>query len=576
MRTSTDEATVKAEERSAAPLGEGLWLRVFLPTGSTLHRLPAAGALVIGRGDTADIVIPDASVSRRHATIAIGPPLVLEDLASQNGTRHGEKKLAAGEKRVFAPGDILELGVVLAVVQAIEASSFAERVSDHRALRAQLASACAAAASQPFALACVVAEDRASIGVVANYLTRRLREPDLIAQPDPMTFELMLRAMSSSDATALVQQARQHLEEAGMKVRVGVACWPQDGRDADALQAAARPGREPVARGRQEMTVRGATDSMERLRRFTDRVAPSSINVLLLGETGVGKERLAETIHHRSGRAHMPFVRINCAALTESLLESELFGHEKGAFTGATQTKAGLLETADGGTVFLDEIGETSQGLQAKLLRAIEQREIMRVGGRHPVRVDVRFVSATNRDLKSEVANERFRRDLYFRLAGISLQIPPLRERPWEIAELARLFLAEICGGLGRLPPALSDQVLDYMRHHDWPGNIRELRNVVHHAVLLCDGDRILPEHLPLELLETNSSAAPSVEQPRNVLTLDRGQIIDALSRCGWNQTEAAQVLHVSRRTLVYRLKALDIHRPGSKAAVDSLALKRK
>jgi pSer/pThr/pTyr-binding forkhead associated (FHA) protein len=349
MRTSTDEVTLKADERSAAPLDEGLWLRVFLPTGSALHRLPAAGAVVIGRGDTADVVIPDASVSRRHAVISVGPPLLLEDLSSQNGTRHGEKQLAAGEKRAFAPGDILEVGSVLAVVQAVEASS------------------------------------------------------------------------------ALQTDGRSEHEAA-------------------------------VPEGRQGETVRAPEDSMERLRRFVDRVAPSSINVLLLGETGVGKERLAEAIHHRSGRAQKPFVRINCAALTESLLESELFGHEKGAFTGATQTQAGLLETADGGTVFLDEIGETSQALQAKLLRAIEQREIMRVGGRHPVRIDVRFVSATNRDLKAEVGKDRFRRDLYFRLAGISLHIPPLRERPWEIADLARLFLVEICRGLGRSAPLISDQ----------------------------------------------------------------------------------------------------------------------
>jgi DNA-binding NtrC family response regulator len=172
---------------------------------------------------------------------------------------------------------------------------------------------------------------------------------------------------------------------------------------------------------------------------------------------------------------------------------------------------------------------------------------------------------------------DRFRRDLYFRLAGISLQIPPLRERPWEIADLARQFLLDICRGLGRSAPGISDQALDHLRRHDWPGNIRELRNVAHQAVLLCEGDVVLAEHLPIELIEASSSAAaPDTEPSRKSFPLDREQIIDALNCCGWNQTEAAQRLQVSRRTLVYRLKDLDIPRPRSKPAVDSPASKRK
>jgi hypothetical protein len=366
MGASSDEVTLETDERPAAPLGDGLWLRVFLPTGSTLHRLPTNGTAVLGRGDTADVVIPDVSVSRRHAVISIGKSLLLEDLSSQNGTRHGDKKLVAGERRAFAPGDIIGIGLVLVVVQAVETPSVAERVSDHPTLLAQLSLACAAKESQPFALACIVAEDHGSIGVVANYLTHRLREPDLIAQPDPTAFEVMLCDTSASDASAFVRRARQHLDKVGAKVRVGVACWPRDGRDAESLQRAARPVREAVVPSdQQEEHLRGPANSMERLRHFVDRVAPSLINVLLLGETGVGKERLAETIHRRSSRAHKPFVRINCAALTETLLESELFGYEKGAFTGATQTKAGLLETADGGTVFLDEIAATIRSFRA-------------------------------------------------------------------------------------------------------------------------------------------------------------------------------------------------------------------
>ncbi|WP_437575180.1 sigma 54-interacting transcriptional regulator [Sorangium sp. So ce887] len=231
------------------------------------------------------------------------------------------------------------------------------------------------------------------------------------------------------------------------------------------------------------------------------RAARSLISVLILGETGVGKEVLARTLHARSPRASGPYVELNCAALPPSLLESELFGHEKSAFTGATQARPGLLESAHGGTLFLDEIGELPLAFQAKLLRVLEDRKVLRIGGRAPRRIDLRFVAATNRDIEAEIARGAFRQDLYFRLNGISLVVPPLRERVSEIGPLAGRFLEEACRQLEqRSAPRISPEALAVLEAYFWPGNVRELRNVIERAAVLCAGDSVEPVDLPPHL----------------------------------------------------------------------------
>ena len=295
------------------------------------------------------------------------------------------------------------------------------------------------------------------------------------------------------------------------------------------------------------------------------RIAPSPISVLILGETGVGKEVLAEELHRRSGRRGR-FIPLNCAALTESLLESELFGHEKGAFTGAVQAQAGLFESAEGGTLFLDEVGELSSATQVKLLRVLEDRKVMRVGGRSARAIDVRFVAATHRDVEREVERGNFRQDLYFRLNGVSLAVPPLRERPADVAPLAERFAVASCRAMRRPAPRFSDEVLGALRAYRWPGNIRELRNVIERAVLLCDGAELLPAHLPPAL--TSDARAPTNDAgPRERLLiemerLERQRTIDALASCAGNQTQAAELLGISRRTLVTRLSQYDLPRP--------------
>jgi DNA-binding NtrC family response regulator len=297
-------------------------------------------------------------------------------------------------------------------------------------------------------------------------------------------------------------------------------------------------------------------EAMRDLHKLAERIASGKISVLILGETGVGKEVLARTIHDRSPRADKPFLPLNCSALSESLLESELFGHEKGAFTGADRDKPGLLETADGGTVFLDEIGELPTTMQVKLLRVLEERRVMRVGGVESRAIDVRFVAATHRDVEAHVAAGTFRQDLYFRLNGASLVIPPLRERTDEIEPLARAFAAEIAEEMSYdCTPELSRDALDTLRAYRWPGNIRELRNVIERAVLLAEGTPIARLHLPTEKMQT--PAAPS-DAPGG----EKQRVIDALAQCAGNQSRAAKLLGISRRTLVKRLDQYGIPRP--------------
>ena len=323
--------------------------------------------------------------------------------------------------------------------------------------------------------------------------------------------------------------------------------------------------------------------AMQALYAQAARAARAQISILLLGETGVGKEVLARSIHAYSPRSKGPFMGINCAALPESLLESELYGSEKGAFTGAAQARAGLFEAANGGTVFLDEVGELPLGTQAKLLRVLEERAVTRLGSTRSRPIDVRFLAATNRDLETASGTGQFRQDLYFRLAGISLTIPPLRERPAEIDILVRTFVTAACRQLDRTRPlAVSSQAFELLRAYPWPGNVRELRNAIDRAVVLCAGDVILPEHLPPSVLKSSQAtrapvaipdASPQPVSPGEpaqadrhlrgqIKTLERDRIAEALDRCAGNQSEAARFLGISRRTLVSRIEEFGLPRP--------------
>jgi two-component system, response regulator FlrC len=292
------------------------------------------------------------------------------------------------------------------------------------------------------------------------------------------------------------------------------------------------------------------------------QIAPSDASVLITGESGTGKEVVARYVHRQSRRAERPFVSVNCAAIPENLLESELFGHEKGAFTGATARRIGKFEEASGGTLLLDEISEMDPRRQAKLLRALQEREIDRVGGTRPVKVDLRLIATSNRNLGAEVAAGRFREDLLFRLNVVNLHLPPLRERPADIAPLGRYFAARYARANGLPPRPLSETALGRLRAHAWPGNVRELENCVHRAVLLAGSDEIGPDAITLQgaavggrTSGTHGAEGKSALVGRTVAEVERHLILDTLRHTLGNRTHAASILGISLRTLRNKLR---------------------
>ncbi|MES1179541.1 MAG: sigma 54-interacting transcriptional regulator [Myxococcales bacterium] len=492
--------------RPSAVLLQGpLEVLVYLRQNCTTHALPPSGVVRIGRDPLNDIRVDDPSVSRHHFALHIGGAMEVEDVGSANGTQ------------------------VFRVEQSDEIDAPTRREN---------------------------IEARLSPG------QRRLLEP-------------------------------------GDFVRAGAALILVQPRRPSNRVSAVASSDDPAHEGPAVLL----DPQMKRAYEVALRAAQSNISVLITGETGSGKEVFAETIHQRSNRRGKPFLRLNCAALTESLLESQLFGHERGAFTGANQAKAGLLESTDQGSVFLDEIGEMPLTTQAKLLRVLEERAILRVGATKPTPIDVRFIWATNRDLRAEANAGRFRSDLYYRIAGVEFSIPPLRNRLIEIEPLARLFLRRFCE-LSHLPePEITPSALAAMQRYSWPGNVRELKNVMERAPFVCEGGQFTEEHVPQEAFDPEtglfeaeedepthviaqprefaarrSTPAAALNGPRSMpaplaqgfdtgrFAIDsdeeRQRVLSALEQCAGNQTRAAKVLGVSRRTLINRLERLNMPRP--------------
>ena len=312
--------------------------------------------------------------------------------------------------------------------------------------------------------------------------------------------------------------------------------------------------------------ILGHSVAMREVERVIQRVAPTTASVLIHGESGTGKEITALLVHRNSPRDTRPFIAINCAAIPEQLLESELFGYEAGAFTGAKRQKKGLIELADGGTLFLDEIGSMPLAMQAKLLRVLETRQIRRLGGTQDIRVDLRLIAATNRDLRAAIESAAFREDLFWRLSVVEIHLPPLRERAEDIDLFVAQFVANFARDAGKDIRGVSPTAMEALRSHRWPGNIRELRNVIERAVILCDGSEIKPNHLPAEIVADQQApvlvvgrAIPSlppegIDLKRTVGELEHRLVEQAMERAGGNQTLAAQLLGLSRDELRYRL----------------------
>jgi len=303
-----------------------------------------------------------------------------------------------------------------------------------------------------------------------------------------------------------------------------------------------------LARENQGSDIVTENEEMMRILNVAGNLAASDITVLVYGESGTGKELLARSIHSMSSRRDRPFVAVNCAAIPENLLESELFGYEKGAFTGAADRKAGKFELAQGGSILLDEIGEMPMVLQAKLLRVLQEREIDRIGGRQPLAVDVRVIATTNRDLQVECAEGRFREDLYYRLSVFPLRIPPLRDRPEDVALLAQHFLRKCAPANGRCVTGFSEDALQFLREQHWRGNVRELQNVVQRALFLCRGSLITREDLLLD------AVSPNQGHQGRIRDMEKELIMKTLRDVQGNKTRAARLLGVSVRTIRNKL----------------------
>src|SRR5512134_1928344 len=323
----------------------------------------------------------------------------------------------------------------------------------------------------------------------------------------------------------------------------------------------------------------GSSGALEKVLAVVRKVAKSNTTVLVRGETGTGKELIAGAVHHNSHRSARNFVKVNCAALQENLLESELFGHEKGAFTGADKQRIGRFEQADGGTLFLDEVGDMSANTQAKILRVLQEHEFERLGGTRTLRVDVRVITATNRNLPQMVANGQFREDLYYRLNVVSIDMPPLRDRKDDIQQLAMFFLRRFSGELKKRLDGLSPDAHKLLMRYNWPGNIRELENAIERAVLLTEGPLLTSIDLRLGELSTtqpSGDASPVVKIPPTGIALEeieRQALVEALKMSNWVQKDAAELLAISPRVMNYKIKTLGIdYSRGRRPLVEQLA----
>jgi DNA-binding NtrC family response regulator len=579
------------------------------------HALPASGVVTVGSAPECEVRVADPSVAPHHLRLHLGPQVRIERLAAQAAMVRGEP-LAAGCPLDLAAGELVQMGAVQIMLERRRSpaprriasqSYFEQRVEEecHRADRNR----------SVFTLLRVEMPGGPPSEAVEAALASSTRVVDVIAAYGPSEYEFLLCETAPEQAQVVIKRLRQALSRIGPAPRIGLASYPRDGHDASGLIIAAAPpagAAGPVVELPEPALAR--SPAMHDVHRLVERIAASDISVLVLGETGVGKERIAEALHRHSPRASRPLVRLNCAALSESLLESELFGHERGAFTGAQERKQGLLESAEGGTVFLDEVGDMPLPTQVKLLRVLEERKVRLVGGLKPIAIDVRFVAATNRDLEREIARGGFRQDLYFRLNGASVLIPPLRERPEEIHGLVARFIAEACARMRRAGvPACTVEALALLRSYPWPGNVRELRSVIERAVVLCDANAISLAHLPTEKMSAHFARreltpppvqagaaaqasplaartpapvdppAPPVAHPaaavpqalrgrlsrqvrEELLAQERQRIVEALAACGGNQTEAAALLGMSRRTLISRIAEYGLPRPRKRS----------
>ena len=590
----------------------GTYLMVEWSDGSIVVPAPPGVPVVVGRLAPSDVVVADASLSRQHARfVAAAAGASFEDLGSTNGTHLRGERVEQGE---LVHGDHVTLGAVSVTVLSAAAmghgssASASERweIAPHDRFRQWLADEITRARYLRRGLAVVMVRlsgrpesPRQSL----PWLQAFLRPIDRVGQYAGCVLEILSPEQSANDVRTRLVAARAKATSSGGFV-AGIAAYPDAGASSEELLGSAweilrratadqpigvvgegerrgvRAPRSGPRVARDETRSRSMRDVLE----TAVRVARSAVPVLILGETGTGKEVLARTVHDASARRDGPFISVNCAAIPASLAESILFGHERGAFTGATQRTQGVFEAALGGTVFLDEVGELSAPVQAALLRVLESKMFTRVGSTKEVASDVRIVAATHRDLEAMVQAGAFRQDLLYRLNAVTLEIPPLRERKEDIPDMVSELLAQAAGDVSPAP-ALDPDVIQILEAYAWPGNIRELRNVLERAVAVADAPLITLDHLPERLrtlrvplraealvepvAATIDLAASPADYRAAMETIEADYLRFALEQNAWNQTHTARRLNMPLRTLVHRMKVLGVRRPDPMPSPD-------
>ncbi|MBW2736152.1 MAG: sigma 54-interacting transcriptional regulator [Deltaproteobacteria bacterium] len=569
-RLTPEELSELSPQRSAVSL------LVYHAEGTSSHALLEGCPLVVGRH--ASLAIPDSSLSREHARFElIDAEVWVEDLGSTNGTRVNGAMVS--ERQRLNAGDEVLLGSVCVSIHSLERAHVADGLESHEGFGRLLEHEARRCRGLGGALALLMIEHvgDSPLGRWFPTLRSALRPMDVAGAYSSHIVEVLLPGASARLAGDM---AAQLMGELGHEFRCGVAGYPWAGSSADellgvCLQAAHRctadrpiypsPKRgetEPEPGVKAEAPV-VLSPKMRELYRVAQHVARSDIAVLIHGETGAGKELVARAIHHGSPRKERKLLCLNCGAIPEQLVESALFGHERGAFSGADQRRPGVFERAAGGTVFLDEIGELSASAQVALLRVLEQKRLTRVGGADEVPIDVRVVAATHQDLQAMCEAKTFRLDLLYRLNAMVLELPPLRERREELEALARHFLILANRQNQRQISGFSSEALEALRQHGWPGNVRELRNVVERAVVIAAGSAITLEDLPAALRRLGPAPKPAATAEE---ALDDAELFEteldfkaAYCACDRNKAETSRRLRIPLRTLINKLQHYDL-----------------
>jgi two-component system, NtrC family, response regulator AtoC len=537
--------------------------------GATVAHLEKGRSLVVGRSAPSDIEIAELGLSRQHARFTWDEQgLWLEDLASTNGTRKNGELVTRAR---ISPGDEIAVGPVMVSIHILSSIDEELRGFDgHDRFVAALSEELTRARTFARPLALMMVRSTVKDGHVSRWASRlrlRLRPVDRVGIYGPTSVLVSLPETTAETVQGLVAA----LGGGQPPLTCSVVTFPADGGSVEELISAVHEGRGAREEAAQASTVIVKNAAMKQVMATVKRLAQSTIAVLINGETGTGKEVIARALHDGGPRKKEPMRTINCAAIPGMLIESVLFGHEQGAYTGADKAARGLFEQATGGTVLLDEIGELAPSAQAALLRVLETKKVTRVGGDKEVDVDVRVIAATHRDLEAMVEAGRFRQDLLYRLNTMTLRLPPLRERIDEIKPLAERFLKEACKQAGADVRSIDPQALAALEAYSWPGNVRELRNAIDRAVVLAENKTIMLADLTDRIRGATRAAAAAKSDDANdagALPSDYKEhlrkyetelILKALHKHGGNQTEAAKALGLPLRTFVHKIATYGI-----------------